>query len=39
MLSRVDPQDDFERRAMQWFEAMTKFRHAKTLDDYRKRKP
>lgn len=34
MLARVEPQDDFERRALAWVEQMTKFRYAKTLYEY-----
>jgi len=34
MLARVEPLDDFERKALEWVEAMTKFRYAKTLYEY-----
>ena len=38
MLTRVEPRDDFERKALEWVEAMTKFRYAKTAYEYSVRK-
>jgi hypothetical protein len=38
MLSRVQPQDEFERKALEWFEAMSKFRYARTAYEYAIRK-